>query len=72
MPRPLSSTLMTSPGRMITLIEVQYPAIASSMLLSTTSYTRWWSPRADVDPMYIPGRFRTASRPLSTWICREV
>src|SRR5215210_3089066 len=27
---------------------------------------RWWSPRWPVEPMYIPGRLRTASRPSRT------
>ena len=49
-------------------MSVQYPAIASSMELSTTSYTRWCSPLVPVSPMYIAGRLRTASRPLSTWM----
>ena len=47
----------------------QKPAIASSTELSTTSQMRWCSPLGPVDPMYMPGRFRTASRPsnLSIW-----
>ena len=44
----------------------QKPAIASSTELSTTSVTRWCRPRSPVEPMYIPGRLRTASRPSST------
>src|SRR5881227_2556309 len=32
------------------------------------SQTRWCSPRSPVEPMYIPGRLRTASRPSSTVI----
>ena len=31
--------------------------------LSTTSYTMWCSPAGPVDPMYMPGRLRTASSP---------
>src|SRR5919106_5755101 len=27
---------------------------------------RWWSPREPVDPMYMPGRLRTGSRPSRT------
>lgn len=46
-----------------------YPAIASSVPLSTTSLTRWWSPGDPVVPMYIPGRLRTGSSPSSTVIC---
>src|SRR5574344_2609304 len=38
------------------------------MLLSTTSYTRWWSPLSEISPIYIDGRLRTASRPSRTWI----
>src|SRR3982750_887604 len=33
-----------------------------------TSQTRWCSPRSPVEPMYMPGRLRTASRPSRTWI----
>src|SRR5262245_2649471 len=36
------------------------------MELSTTSNTRWCSPRSAVSPMYMPGRLRTASRPSRT------
>ena len=38
------------------------------MELSTTSYTQWCNPRWNVSPMYIAGRFRTASSPSKTWI----
>ena len=44
----------------------QRPASASSTELSTTSYTRWCRPRTPVEPMYMPGRLRTASRPSRT------
>src|SRR5207253_1159248 len=44
------------------------PASASSMELSTTSYTRWCRPAGPVDPMYIAGRLRTASSPSRTLI----
>ena len=44
----------------------QWPAMASSTLLSTTSQTRWCRPVGPVDPMYMPGRFRTASSPSRT------
>src|SRR6476659_7724763 len=47
-------------------------AIASSMLLSTTSHTSWWRPRASVEPMYMPGRLRTACRPSRTWMLAAV
>ncbi len=39
------------------------------MELSTTSKIRWWSPFGPVDPMYMPGRFRTGSNPSKTVIC---
>ena len=68
MPRPLSRTQITSPGSMMTSMRSQYPASASSMELSTISYTRWCRPDDDVEPMYMPGRFLTASSPSSTWI----
>src|SRR5512136_275905 len=53
---------------MVTVISVHTPASASSIALSTTSKTRWCSPRTSVEPMYMPGRRRTASRPSSTVI----
>ena len=34
--------------------------------LSTISYTRWCRPDEEVEPMYMPGRFLTASSPSST------
>uniref|UniRef100_A0A6J7NUM3 Unannotated protein n=1 Tax=freshwater metagenome TaxID=449393 RepID=A0A6J7NUM3_9ZZZZ len=49
-------------------MRVQNPAIASSTELSTTSQMRWCRPARPVDPMYIPGRFRTGSRPSRTWM----
>ena len=72
MPRPLSVTVTDSPGCTITWISSQYPARASSMALSTSSCTMWCSPvPSSVSPMYIPGRFLTASRPRSTLMLRE-
>ena len=47
-------------------MRVASPAIASSTELSTTSHTRWWRPLGPVDPMNIPGRLRTGSRPSRT------
>ena len=47
-------------------IFVHSPAIASSTELSSNSQTRWCRPVGPVDPMYIPGRSRTGSRPLRT------
>ena len=67
-PRPLSTTVMISPSEIFTVISSQYPASASSMALSTISYTRWCSPLSEVEPIYMPGRLRTASSPSSTWI----
>src|SRR5205814_5997407 len=45
------------------------PARCSSLELSRTSNTRWCRPRSSGSPMYMPGRFRTASSPssLSIW-----
>jgi hypothetical protein len=37
MPRPLSTTRMASSGRIVTSMESQKPAMASSTALSTTS-----------------------------------
>ena len=44
------------------------PATASSIELSNTSETRWWSPLLSVPPIYIPGRFLTGSSPSRTSI----
>src|SRR5262249_52061757 len=52
-------------------MRVAKPANASSTELSTTSYTRWCRPISPVDPMYIAGRRRTASRPSSTLMLLE-
>ena len=65
-PRPSSRTSMPPSGRIETSIRLQWPAIASSTELSTTSQTRWCRPVGPVEPMYIPGRLRTASRPSRT------
>src|SRR5881397_3641791 len=59
MPRPSSTTVIALSWWIVTAILVENPASASSTELSTTSYTRWCSPRADTDPMYIAGRRRT-------------
>src|SRR5688500_13956553 len=65
MPRPLSTTEMELSVWITTLMSSQCPARASSMALSTTSNTMWCKPvPSEVSPMYIPGRLRTASRPL--------
>src|SRR5215472_3119744 len=42
--------------------------MASSTESSTTSQTRWCRPISPVEPIYIAGRSRTASRPPSTLI----
>ena len=54
----------------VTSMVSDYPASASSTALSTTSWTRWCRPRSPVEPMYMPGRLRTASRPSRTVIER--
>ncbi len=64
MPEPSSRTVIDSSGWMVTSTRSQRPASASSTELSTTSKARWWSPREPVEPMYMPGRFRTGSRPF--------
>src|SRR5712692_1464225 len=68
MPRPLSITVTLLSSWTLTLISSQEPARASSTELSTTSQTRWCSPCSPVEPMYIAGRLRTASRSPSTLI----
>src|SRR5690606_39587765 len=71
-PRPLSDTETDSSSWMVTIISSQWPAKASSIELSVTSKTMWCRPvPSSVSPMYIPGRFRTASRPFKTLILLE-
>ena len=67
-PRPLSRTSIELSSFMMTSISVQYPAKASSIELSTTSYTRWCNPFSPISPMYMAGRLRTASSPSRTVI----
>mmetsp|Transcript_3535 Transcript_3535/g.8517 ORF Transcript_3535/g.8517 Transcript_3535/m.8517 type:complete len:223 (+) Transcript_3535:1809-2477(+) len=67
-PRPSSTTVQDPSGLMVVEIKVACPAKASSTELSTTSHTRWCKPSGPVDPMYMPGRFRTGSRPSKTVI----
>ena len=62
-PRPSSRTERLPSRWIVTPIRRQCPAIASSIELSTTSRNRWWRPDPPVEPMYIAGRFRTASSP---------
>src|SRR5664279_5146709 len=66
MPRPLSYTVTPPSARSVTMMWSAWPAIASSTELSTTSWTRWCNPRSPVEPMYMLGRLRTASRPSNT------
>ena len=66
MPRPSSLTRTAPSAWMVTSMRLAYPARASSTELSTTSYTRWCRPRSVVEPIYIPGRLRTASSPSRT------
>ena len=69
MPRPLSRTETDPSTWMMTSIFEQNPARCSSIELSRTSNTMWCRPRSSGSPMYMPGRFRTASRPSSLSIC---
>ena len=69
MPRPLSVMVTVPSAFRVTSMWSQNPARASSMALSTTSWTMWCRPEpSSVSPMYMPGRLRTASRPRSTLI----
>ena len=67
-PRPSSVTVIELSSFIITSILLQCPARASSIELSTTSYTKWWSPFSLISPIYIAGLFRTASNPSRTCI----
>ena len=62
-PRPLSSTVMELFSLISTDIKSQCPARASSMELSTTSYTKWCNPLTPTSPIYMDGRIRTCSMP---------
>ena len=72
MPRPLSLTSAEPSACSVTSIPVQCPARASSTALSKISPRQCWSPRLSVDPIYMPGRLRTASRPSRTDRCLAV
>ena len=72
MPRPLSLTSAEPSACSVTSIPVQCPPSASSTALSRISLRQCCSPRPSVDPMYMPGRLRTASRPSRTDRCRAV
>ena len=70
-PLPLSVTVTDPFFSRRTSIELHRPAIASSTELSTTSQTKWCNPLGPVEPMYIAGLFRTASRPSKTFMSLE-
>ena len=67
-PRPSSWTVTLPSSLIVTSILVAKPASRSSILLSIISHTKWCNPWELVEPIYIPGRLRTASRPPKTWI----
>ena len=67
-PRPSSDTETEPSLWIITVRQLPYPLIASSIPLSTISHTRWCKPLLSVEPMYIPGLFLTASRPSNILI----
>ena len=67
-PRPSSVTAIMPSGSSSMTTLVAWPAMASSTELSATSHTRWWRPSTPVEPMYMPGRLRTGSRPSRTTI----
>ncbi len=72
MPRPSSRTSTEPSACSVTSIEWQWPPSASSTALSMISQRQCMRPRESVDPMYMPGRLRTASRPSRTDRCRAV
>ena len=65
-PRPLSRTSMEPSSWTVTEMSSPCPSRASSTALSTISHTQCMRPRWSVEPMYIPGRLRTASSPSRT------
>ena len=67
-PRPLSTTMTLPSIWIVTSIVSPNPAMCSSTLLSTTSYTKWCSPSEPVVPINMAGRLRTASSPSRTLI----
>ena len=68
-PLPLSIMEIELSVWIVTVISEQCPANASSIELSSTSKTRWCNPvPSEVSPIYIPGRFLTASKPSNIWI----
>ena len=68
MPRALSRTSTLPSVCRMTSIREPWPPSASSTELSMISHRQCIRPRESVEPMYMPGRLRTASRPSST--CR--
>ncbi len=66
MPRPSSCTSTEPSSCSVTSMRDAAPARASSTPLSMISHTQCMRPRVSVDPMYMPGRFRTASSPSRT------
>ncbi len=70
MPRPWSCTEMPPSGRNVMEISLPWPPSASSTALSMISQRQCISPLVSVEPMYIAGRLRTASRPSRTSRCR--
>ena len=66
MPRAVSVTWTEPSGNSRTPISSPCPARASSTELSMISHRQCIRPRESVDPMYMPGRFRTASSPSRT------
>ena len=67
---PGRATEMPPSARSVTKISRPKPPRASSTALSMISHRQCISPRVSVDPMYIAGRLRTASRPSRTSRCR--
>ena len=65
-PRPSSATSADPSARRVMTIRLQYPASASSTALSMISPRQCMSPRPSFEPMYMPGRFLTASSPSRT------
>ena len=69
MPRPSSCTSTESSRCRVTSTRCASPARASSTPLSMISHRQCINPRVSVEPMYMPGLFRTASRPSRTSRC---
>ena len=61
--------MLPSPAS-VTKISAPNPPSASSTALSMISHKQCMRPRVSVDPMYIAGRLRTASKPSRTRRCR--